>query len=271
MVLSSNGRSLQQKEWETLAEACHNTGVYLVVDEAQTAIRCGAPFAHHLETYSKYKPSFVLTGKGLRTASLCMYHDGVTICRLGHMEAEISDILTDVTDYNYSQAIDPFVLLSSWATVRLAVAEDWPRRAVKIGDNIRRVLAEIAPARQAPRGLGALLALSRKDAESHSITGASAGSTLVRWFPFMDQSMEDFEMVRSLFGMGSASLREELEQLLGDDSLCCVKCGENLIYGGPTWKRCDTCKGDICDICLSYDDEVIRAHNTGMCLAANAN
>ncbi|GKT65236.1 hypothetical protein ColTof3_12575 [Colletotrichum tofieldiae] len=269
IVSSSTGRLLTKDEWDNLCQACHSTGLYLVVDEAQTAIRCGAPFAHHLLPYSAYRPSFVLFGKGLRACGIAAYTGGVTTAKFAYTSESISKV-TQRLDATYSEPINSHVLLQSWAIVRASAGENWPCRATKIGDNLRMILMETIPAKKTRliAGLGAFIFVGRDQAAMLCITGASAGKKTIRWLPPLDKALEDYETVRALFGPASASLRDDLFQLLDEAATSCVNCGESLEGDeGAAWNRCPTCKGAFCAFCIDEGYEMAPVHSRGECLS----
>ncbi|KAK2011621.1 PLP-dependent transferase [Colletotrichum eremochloae] len=269
IVSSSTGRLLTKDEWENLAQACHSAGLYLVVDEAQTAVRCGAPFAHHLSPYSAYRPSFVLFGKGLRACGIAAYTEGVTTTLLGHTSETMRQV-TYRLDSTFSEPINSYVLLQSWAIVRAAMAENWPQRAARIGDNLRRILADMTPPDKATSvmGMGAFILVERSQAAALCITGASAGKKTIRWLPPLDKSLANYEAVRALFGPTSAMFRDDLYQLLDEPANSCVNCGEALEGAeGTTWVRCPTCKGAFCGFCTEEGYEMAPVHQRGECLS----
>jgi adenosylmethionine-8-amino-7-oxononanoate aminotransferase len=72
MVQQASGHVLTSDEWENICISCEEANLYLIVDEALTAVRCGAPFAHQLPQFQKFTPSFVYFGKFLATAGLAI-------------------------------------------------------------------------------------------------------------------------------------------------------------------------------------------------------
>ncbi|KAK2007158.1 hypothetical protein LZ32DRAFT_695593 [Colletotrichum eremochloae] len=264
MVSSTTGEVLTSSEWDNISQACESLGLYLIVDENQTAIRCGAPFAHHLAAYKRFRPSFVLFGKGLKASGLAVYRDGVTVSQLGVTSESFQQTLLSFSQTT-AEVFDPHLLLRAWAVVRVAARENWPQKAVAIGKNLCRILESIDPCRPPPLGCGALLFLGRAATAESRVTGASAGDSVVRWFPFLDAGMEDYNTVWSLFGVCSQSMREDLVKLVGGVCRDCVVCGDVALRG--SWKRCDTCKGTICEDCLKGNMGMVPRHEAGTCLA----
>jgi hypothetical protein len=141
IVRQCDGRVLTQREWNIICVCCQKVGIYLIVDECLTAIRCGAPFAHHLPQYREFKPSFVIFGKALISSGIAVYWDGVHISRLGYTDSE--DILGDLEgwDHKSSRVLQPMVTIQSLGTIRLAERERWWDRSTRIGENL--LLAQI--------------------------------------------------------------------------------------------------------------------------------
>ncbi|CAI0655359.1 unnamed protein product [Colletotrichum noveboracense] len=258
MVSSSNGRPLKPDEWANLAKACHSLGLYLIVDEAQTAIRCGAPFAHQLPDYADHVPSFVIFGKGLRTSGLATCVNGVTVSHLGYNQLNLGPML-ELIDARYSEVIN-----SHGSFRKLAPA------AERIGSNLRQVLKDVQQRlghKKHVRGCAAFIFLNRNEAAELCTEAASAGKSTMRWLPFLDAGLEDYQSVSSLFGASAASLRENLINILSEEPTACVNCGESL--KGPEdkqWKRCKTCSKAFCLSCKEEGWGMIPFHESGQCL-----
>ncbi|GKT88570.1 hypothetical protein Ct61P_06420 [Colletotrichum tofieldiae] len=198
----------------------------------------------------------------LKASGLAMYPNGVTVSELGLTDESLQQALLSFKQTT-AEVFEPSHLLKAWAVIRLARKENWPQRAVAIGNNLRHILKEIAPDRPPPLGCAALLFLSRTAAAETCVTGASAGDAVVRWFPFMDSGMEDYNKVRSLFGPGSQSMRADMDGLLSNVCRYCVVCGD---VAGVSSKSCATCKGVICKDCLDEKAETVPRHEAGTCL-----
>ncbi|KAK2037431.1 hypothetical protein LZ31DRAFT_570815 [Colletotrichum somersetense] len=243
IVSSSTGRLLTKEEWDNLAQACHAAGLYLVVDEAQTA--------------------------GLRACGIAAYTDGVMTTTLGYTSETMSKV-TYLLDSTFSEPINSYVLLQSWAIVRAAMNEDWPNRAARIGDNLRRILADMTPPEQTTSfmGMGTFILIERGHAATLWITGASAGKKTIRWLPPLDKSLASYEAVRALFGPAFAVFRDDLYQLLDEPATSCVNCGESLEGAeGKSWVRCPTCKGAFCSFCTEEGYEMAPVHERCECLS----
>ena len=71
MVRAADGSVLSQDAWRHLLNACKGHCLVLIVDEALTAIRCGAPFAYQLPQYRKFGwPDLFFPGKRLEQMAL---------------------------------------------------------------------------------------------------------------------------------------------------------------------------------------------------------
>ncbi|KAI4184565.1 MAG: hypothetical protein LQ346_006089 [Caloplaca aetnensis] len=80
VVRSRDGRPMPPGVWQVTVEACRTHGLFLIVDEALSAIRCGAPFAHQLPEYRRGgRPDLVLFGKGVRTCGVAVDWEGVNM------------------------------------------------------------------------------------------------------------------------------------------------------------------------------------------------
>ncbi|KAF4417139.1 hypothetical protein CFRS1_v015415 [Colletotrichum fructicola] len=195
--------------------------------------------------YADHVPSFVIFGKGLRTSGLATCVNGVTVSHLGYNQLNLGPML-ELIDARYSEVINSHVLLQSWSIIRRAASENWPQRAERIGSNLRQVLKDVQQRlghKKHVRGCAAFIFLNRNEAAELCTEAASAGKSTMRWLPFLDAGLEDYQSVSSLFGASAASLRENLINILSEEPTACVNCGESL--KGPEdkqWKRCKTCK-----------------------------
>lgn len=265
MVSSTGGEVLHPKHWDALARACEETGLYLVVDEAMTAIRCGAPFACLRTEYSKFHPSFVLYGKGLRVCGLAAFSDGVTIRRMGYTLDTLRGAVIAWGDRLSSEVTYVRPLLDSWAIIRCAQEENWTERAISIGEHLRELLT---PVSSRSGGLGSLLYIRKEHAARANVIGAAAGSQYIRWIPYLDVGMHDRQLVRILFGPGSQCLREELKTVLCSSNSCVV-CGDTGDHDArPT--ICDICFCPICNVCSEVKTKdtarSVKRHMDGHCL-----
>jgi hypothetical protein len=258
IVRQSDGRVLTRREWNLICECCQEVGIYLIVDECLTALRCGAPFAHQLPQYKEFKPSFVIFGKTLISSGIAVNWDGVHISRLGYTDSK--DIL-EGWDHKSSRVLQPMVAIQSLGTIRLAEREQWWDRSTRIGENLRSILKGIDPNIRLV-GIGALIYMPKAASESVQVIGASAAVSC-RWMPYLDEGMDDEEQVYALFGEHSRSFREYLCSKLKSSSFrthFCILCAENAVDG---LSQCSSCFGYICAGCREL--QAAGRHMAGEC------
>lgn len=250
MVSSRDGTPVSADFWNALAVACAQAGLFLIVDEAATAMRCGAPFCHQRPEYGAHVPTLVLFGKGFRLAGLAVHHDGIGVRdalgitsraellrRAGEIRGAASEVVTIPTILHAQNVLD------------LAIAEDWPARSSQIGYNLRQLISDLQrpsqpghrqrystrlksklrhnndrsssnAATDAIRGIDSLIYLPRRAAWQFNAVGASTGPTLLRWFAFLDEPLASMSTVFALFGPGSYSLRGSLVEVIGYCGIC---------------------------------------------------
>lgn len=248
---------MSQKEWETICICCKSAGIYLIVDESLTAIRCGAPFGHQLPQYKKYKPSFVLFGK-VFAPGIAIVWDGLQTERFEISDHEHRTHLLTLWDFLPSLVQEPAATLRSWGTIVLAQEENWVQRARQVGSILRSVAQDICP-RVPLGGEGALIYLPSAVSRRADVIGA-ATPTHCRWMPYLDTGMMDDRLVRSLFSRQGSLLRQTLENGLKRVRVYCIICSEE---AADRFWYCGNCCGYICNICEGSD--VIR-HRQGECL-----
>ncbi|KAL8693632.1 MAG: hypothetical protein Q9218_001590 [Villophora microphyllina] len=130
MVSVRNGWVMDEKIWENLVKACNKYNMFLVVDEALTSIRCGAPFAYQLPQYCQYgHPDLVLFGKAVRTNGVAIEWRGVNVAKLGIVGAEKRQYAILDWQERLTEMAPAADLLISWSTLLLAEKEKWPQRA----------------------------------------------------------------------------------------------------------------------------------------------
>ncbi|KAL9128868.1 MAG: hypothetical protein Q9175_007434 [Cornicularia normoerica] len=89
IVRARDGVGISQTAWKHLLRACKKHNLVLVVDEALTSIRCGAPFAHQLPQYQKHGlPDLVLFGKAVRTNGIAVDWRGINMRKLAITDPE---------------------------------------------------------------------------------------------------------------------------------------------------------------------------------------
>lgn len=239
MASQSNGRVVIAREWETIAECCEKTGLYLIVDGVFTAFRCGAPFTYQLPRYLKYKSSFVVFGKAVGASGLALVWDGVFIRRFGladpQREREVKHFI-HIWDYEASRTIEPNDTLRSWGYILLSEKYKWCELAVQIGHNLRSAFSRRYPD-IVIKGEAALIYLDSDVARKTSIIGAAVNGTTDRWLPYLDEGMADIDGVEELFNRSGKFDREMLAK--SDDNLIRLRyigCSDHIFepgYGPP--------------------------------------
>ncbi|KAL8673624.1 MAG: hypothetical protein Q9168_001979 [Polycauliona sp. 1 TL-2023] len=232
LVCAGTGKAITASAWENILKACEKYALILIVDEALTSIRCGAPFAHQLPQYAQSGyPDLILFGKAIRTNGIAIDWRGINIQKLDITDPD--DRLFVILEWQervteMAQAAD---VLISWGTLALAKREKWPRRAQVIGRLLReRIVKEGVPACKIG-GLHSLLYIPLQDIAhlNPPVMGARAGK-YIRWLPVMDEVMTSEEKLNTqVFGLGSLAHRREISAYLKSQGLrldFCSRCGE---------------------------------------------
>lgn len=255
IVQQATGYVLTSDEWDCLGSACEQAGLYLIVDEALTAVRCGAPFAHQLPQYRNYTPSFILFGKFLGTAGLGICWNGV-----GVHQFEFKDQTepTYLWDHYPSCPLHHQVLLHSWGIVKLAKKRNWPQRAEEIGTLLRSLLTGSIHNLNLG-GLAALIYIPTQVSRSADVVGAAVTSEVCRWLPYLDEGMLNKEYLHVLFGPAGTVMRRSLKNHIGFK--VCIVCGET---DSKAWNLCQGCCGNICSYCDGPD---VQRHLDGKCMS----
>jgi len=251
IVRAADGTVISEAQWKALLEACKKHCLILVVDEALTAIRCGAPFAHQLPQYrSSGLPDLVLFGKAVRTHGIAIEWQGINIQKLA-----FTDQLYTIQHWQerYTEMASPADLLTSIGTLTLAKREDWPQRAQKIGAVLRDIINSEGYARpSAIGGLHSLIYLRQKDYSRNTspVMGAYAGK-YIRWLPVVDDvMMSKDELQVKVFGRGSLAYRKQVAKWFERMKLqprWCARCGA---AAGIKRKRlCPRCVANRCEDC----------------------
>ncbi|KAI8816867.1 uncharacterized protein EV422DRAFT_500729 [Fimicolochytrium jonesii] len=190
MVNSGLGETLQPALWSAIITACAEAGCFLCVDEAMTAIRCGAPFAHQRPEYVQHgHPDLIVFGKALVASGVAMDLQGRTTCLLSAEAVSHVLFLGRSTTTLFCQTT---TLLQLRAVLHIAVQHDFVGNATKISDVLRSKILSSAGSRKRPwiGGLGSLLYMKYATHESvdisRTIIPASATPGLVRWIPPLD-------------------------------------------------------------------------------------
>ena len=252
VVRARDGKCASMHAWKSLLRACKKYGLPLIVDEALTSIRCGAPFAYQLPQYSKHGfPDLVLFGKAVRTNGVAVEWRGINIQKLGITDPE--DRAFTILDWqeHFTEMAQAADLLTSWGTLTLAVRENWPQRAQAAGRVLRDIIADSGIKEARIGGLHSLIYLRLADsARLPPVMGAKASKQEVRWFPTMDTIMTSEEDLRTkVFGAGSIPHRREISAFLGGQDILlrfCSRCGDAV---DADIRSCDVCVVRVCEEC----------------------
>ena len=251
VVRARDGQSVSTHAWKGLLRACKKYGLPLIVDEALTSIRCGAPFAYQLPQYSRYGfPDLVLFGKAVRTNGVAVEWRGVNVQKLGITDPEERAFTILDWQENFTEMAQAADLLTSWGTLTLAKREKWPQRAQAVGRVLRDIIASSGIKEARVGGLHGLIYLRLVDiARLSPVMGAKAGK-LVRWFPTLDTTLTSEKELRTkVFGAGSISHRREFSAYLRKHDIrlrFCSRCGDAV---DADVKSCDVCVVRVCEEC----------------------
>lgn len=259
IVRSSDGGRITPDAWRRLLQACKRHTLVLVVDEAMTAVRCGAPFAHQLPEYRKYGlPDLILFGKGVKTNGIAIEWDGVNIRKLGITHPEARKYTITSWQERLTESAPPADLLSSWGTLLLAQTENWPQRARVIGKILRDFIEEEGIPSTSIDGLHSMIFVPKKAYGRilWPVMGANAGG-YVRWLPTMDRVMTSkTELCSKVFGPDSLPHRKLISAYLRVNNLeprWCSRCGGAV--GAGVKIQCERCVANKCSTCEPGEHE----------------
>ena len=252
IVCATDGSVISIVAWRHLLSACREHCLVLIVDEALTAMRCGAPFAYQLPRYAKAGfPDLVLFGKAVRTNGIAVEWRGINIQKLGIKSREKRlDAILDWQD-RFTALATAQDLLASWGTLILAHREDWKTRAPTIGRLLRSLLRREGIMPQLISGLHGLIYIRREDYITRSPIMVANSGTYVRLLPTMDEVMTSrAQLLTKVFGASSIPHRAEFAAFLqGEDYDLhwCSKCG--LAVEEDKSKICERCVVRQCAQC----------------------
>ena len=253
IVRARDGSVISETAWKNLLTACKMHNLILAVDEALTAIRCGAPFAYQLPQYKRHGfPDLVLFGKAIKTNGVAIEWRGINVRKLGITDPEDRAFLALEWQERLTEMAPAASLLASWGIILLARREKWPARARNIGHVLRGFIQREGVESSAIGGLHALIYLHERDqARVRSpVMGASAGQ-YVRWFPLMDAvMMSEEELRRKVFGPASIAHRRDVSTYLARMGVrlgFCSRCGQAVEAGLKV--PCEVCVVETCEEC----------------------
>ena len=249
IVRAADGGVISDVAWKHLVNACKKYSLVLIVDEALTAMRCGAPFAYQLPQYEKSGfPDLVLFGKAVRTNGIAIEWRGINIQKLGIDDEELAALHWQDRFTAVATAQD---LLVSWGTLILAGREDWANRAPIIGRLLRDILRSEGIRPQLIRGLHGLVYIRQRDYVTASPIMVANAGTYVRLLPTMDEVMtSEDQLLTKVFGRNSIPHRAELAAFLRSEDFAlhwCSRCGAAVDL--DTEDDCDRCVVSQCEDC----------------------
>ncbi|KAL3491065.1 pyridoxal phosphate-dependent transferase [Aspergillus germanicus] len=238
LVNASDGSIFPPEYYHMLRTCCAKARIFLLVDEAMTAIRCGAPWVCQRPEYSEepdLQPDLVAFGKGMGVSGIAINFNGMIMRHLAYTKRE--QILQTIRFWR-SMVTRPIaipVLLEAMAIVNVAEAEDWPARSEKIGrafrDFILRHTGGEGQGKEIVRGIGAFIAVDREFSKRFRVMAAfRRKSSWARWLPKLDGPafIDSDEIERYLFGPDAKELRRALAyeaEEQGTTPLWCCICG----------------------------------------------
>ena len=253
IVRARDGVVVSQTAWKHLLRACEKHNLVLVVDEALTAIRCGAPFAHQLPQFQRHGlPDLVLFGKAVKTNGVAVDWRGINMQKLGIDDPEERLFVALQWQERLTEMAPAASLLTSWGTILLAEKEQWPQRACEIGRLLRDTIESEGITSSRIGGLHSLIYLRVQDQAriTSPVMGANAGK-VVRWFPTMDAVMTSKEGLRTkIFGSTSIAHRRDVSAYLiskGVQLGFCSRCGQAVEAG--LRPPCQLCVVGTCEDC----------------------
>lgn len=263
MVTTEDGSVLPPAHYAMLKRAAQHNSLLVIIDEAMTAIRCGAPFAFQRPEYNNptdsdilLQPDLVIFGKGMGISGVAIGFEGVMTRRFTYTQP--SDIVQTILYWRalVSRPVQVPVLIEALGVLRAAHAEDWPGRSMAIGETIRGILHDLEPSTRAPdavRGLGAVIAVHREVAIRFRIQSAIRRRIpWVRWLPKLDRGSTNRDLLmQNVFGEESVTRRKMLAleaEKAGTMPLWCFVCGIQATE--EVW--CRQCFLGVCgnEVCL---------------------
>lgn len=253
IVRARDGVVISQSAWRHLLRACEKNNLVLVVDEALTAIRCGAPFAYQLPQFQKHGvPDLVLFGKAVRTNGIAADWRGVNMKKLEVTDPEERLFIALQWQERLTEMAPAASLLTSWGTIVLAEKEQWPQRAREIGRILRNLIESEGIKSSLIGGSNSLIYLRVQDQAriTSPVMGANAGK-YVRWFPMMDAVMtSERELSTKVFGPGSIPHRRDVSAYLTSQGVqlgFCSRCGQAV--EADVRPSCRLCVVRTCEEC----------------------
>jgi hypothetical protein len=252
IISTSDGSVMSSSLFEAIQVACTQNDLFFVVDEALSAIRCGAPFAFQGDEYipacTTYGgPDFVVFGKGLGVSGIGINFDGQMVRKLGFKTLEQRQLMVAYWQALVSRPIQLPVLIEAIGLLHLAKQENWIAISVKVGESVRKLISHFGKRKNGReeamiRGVHAMIFVERDSSLRFPImTAIRRRSAYARWLPKLDASMMDLGMLQSyVFSAHSSTARvaSSLQaDMAGTMPLWCFSCG--IWASDDNW--CRTC------------------------------
>jgi hypothetical protein len=211
-----HGHTLQPEQLRRLMHSCSTHGVFVVMDECTTAIRCGAPFSYQRPEYARVfeqygKPDLVVFGKALGLSGLGVDFNGQAMQRFHLSTVSVQEEMLGFWHAAVARPIQLPVLIEAIGILSTAVQDDWLNRAVEIGAKIRAIIKERSSAlwsQERVAGVHALLCIDRALSDQFLVMAAiRRRSRWVRWLPRLDEELNSMEYLDGLLGSTVAGKR----------------------------------------------------------------
>ncbi|KAJ5564522.1 hypothetical protein N7513_000764 [Penicillium frequentans] len=196
LVNASDGSILAPESFHLLRSCCDKVRICLLVDEAMTAIRCGAPWACQRDEYyekGNCQPDLISFGKGMGVSGVAVNFDGLMMRHLAYRKEE--QILQTLRFWRamVTRPIGTPVLIEALGILNVAEAENWPARSEEIGIAFRVFIRRHAKlhgqAKVAIQGLGAFITVDREFSKHFRVMAAfRRKSSWARWIPKLNST-----------------------------------------------------------------------------------
>lgn len=238
LVNASDGSVFPPESFRLLRSCCDQARICLLVDEAMTAIRCGAPLVSQRPEYfedGSLQPDMVAFGKGMGISGVAINFNGLMMRHLAFHKPELIRQSIRFWRSMVTRPIATPVLIEALGILNLAEAEDWPARSEQIGSAFREFILRYAGndghGKEIIRGLGAFIAVDREISKKFNVMAAfRRRSSWARWIPKLNSAaaVDHQAIERYLVGAEAKPLRQALTkeaQKQGTKPLWCWVCG----------------------------------------------
>ncbi|KAF7628491.1 hypothetical protein AFLA_003847 [Aspergillus flavus NRRL3357] len=196
LVNASDGSVFPPESFRLLRSCCNQARICLLVDEAMTAIRCGAPLVSQRPEYfedGSLQPDMIAFGKGTGISGVAINFNGLM---MRHLAFHKQELIRQSIRFWRSMVTRPIaipVLIEALGILNLAKAEDWPARSEQIGRAFREFILRYAGddghGKEIVRGLGAFIAVDREISKKFNVMAAfRRRSAWARWIPKLNSA-----------------------------------------------------------------------------------